>query len=953
MAFSTADHKALDAVGVDDFLSSLTDAGLVLPARLRQVCLCSPYFYEQLKWLVQNEDSLFLECWTSGPRDAGEWRQRVLAVSEKEVDDAGLMRALRQLRRREQLRFIYREFCPEISLSEQMQELSDFADACIDIAQRSLHERLSREYGIPRNANGVAQPFVVLGLGKLGAQELNLSSDVDLIFAYPEDGETDGSRSLSNQEFFVRLGQRLISVLDKSTADGFVFRVDMRLRPWGEGSVLAGSFAALESYYEQHGREWERYALIKARAIAGNIAAGNTLLTTLSPFVYRRYIDFSAFAALRAMKEMIAREERRRGSAENIKLGAGGIREIEFIVQAFQLIRGGVNARLRQRDLCTVLRLLGEEAQLPQSVVAELADAYVFLRRLEHRLQALADQQTQTLPDSPLDRARIALSMGFAEWESFYHQLNIWRHRVQTHFAEVVAGREVGRAVEMPVTDLVLLWRGEHEDAFNVLASLGYSDTVAIEEMLRKLHDSRAVTVLPPLSRDRLDRFIPLLLKSAAQSAYPDRALARALPLVESVLRRTAYLVLLMENPGAMERLIELCAASPWIANELACYPVLLDELLNSATLYSPPPLSELRKQLREQLLRLPVDDVEARMEALRIFKKGQVLRVAASDVTGALPIMKVSDYLTWIAEAVLEEVVAMAWRDLADRHGVPCRKDGSRCSPGFLVLGYGKLGGLELGYGSDLDLVFLHDGDAERETDGARPVDGASFFARLGQKVIHILTTPMSSGLLYAVDVRLRPSGNAGLLVSTLSAFLRYQRESAWTWEHQALVRARPVAGDAALAAQVSQLREEILCRPRNSVTLAEEVAAMRKKMRNHLGEPSRQGADESGFHLKHDRGGIVDIEFMVQYGVLAWAHRYPQLTLYTDNVRLLEEFANRQLLPVDDADGLREAYLAYRACSHRKALANEEVWIEPGKFQAERMLVCRLWQELIESGN
>ncbi|MCC2638930.1 MAG: bifunctional glutamine-synthetase adenylyltransferase/deadenyltransferase [Moraxellaceae bacterium] len=936
----------LDHPEVGDFLSRLPPLAqplsVVTTPGLVRLFFASDYALEQCRrqpqWLA------LLEAWATAP--APDYAAELAALAGAQADEGDFMRELRLYRQRAMLRWIYRDVNGLASVPELTRELSDCADAAMGAALAWSEQKLLALHGEPVGEDsGAVQRLCVIGMGKLGAQELNLSSDIDLIFIYPEAGETRGPGVISNQEFFVRLGQRIIRLLDTVTGDGFVFRVDMRLRPWGDGSALASSYAAMETYYEQHGREWERYALIKARACAGNLVEGRELLASLRPFVFRRYLDFGAFESLREMKAMIEREVRRKGMENNVKLGRGGIREVEFTAQAFQLIRGGVDRRLQQRELLPILQLLGETGLLPAQAVADLRDAYFFLRTVEHRIQALHDRQTQELPSTAEAQQRLALGLGFADWPSFLAVLDRHRGLVDAQFRDVIVAREEAEAGNGNGS---ALWTAADPDLPALLEAAGFRTVADSTEKLLALRGSRAVRAMQSLGRERLDKLMPRLLQECASHEEPDLALARALPLVESVLRRSAYIMLLVENPAALRRLVALCAASPWIAEEVTRFPVLLDELLNAQTLFSPPQKEEIAAELRQTLVRLPEDDLEAQMEALRIFKKGQVLRVAASDITGSLPLMKVSDYLTWLAEAVLEEVLHLAWRHLTARHGRPLGRDGTPCDPGFVVVGYGKLGGLELGYGSDLDLVFIHGGSADGETDGERPLDNASFFARLGQKIIAFLTTATGAGQVYDVDMRLRPSGNSGMLVTSLESFRKYQQEQAWTWEHQALVRARAVAGDPALAAEFDSVREEVLARGRDRAVLGREVVEMRDKMRAHLSSES-PGKKAQGFDLKQDRGGIVDIEFMVQYGVLAWAHETPELTRYPDNVRILEGLAHHGLLPSDAAAGLRDAYLQYRARGHRLALANREAKVQDDEFQPERALVVHWWTTLL----
>ncbi len=891
----------------------------------------------------------------------GELCAQLAAAVQAATTEDELARNLRRQRTRHQVRIIWRDLTRQADLVETCRDLSDMADAAIDQAYQWLYPRHCQQFGTPiGNRSGQPQQMVVLGMGKLGAVELNLSSDIDLIFAFPEGGETEGvKRSLDNQEFFNRLGQRLIKALDPITVDGFVFRVDMRLRPYGSAGALTLSFNALEQYYQDQGRDWERYAMIKARVVAGDQVAGSQLLEMLRPFVYRRYLDFSAIEALRTMKQLIQQEVRRKGMSGNIKLGAGGIREVEFIAQAFQLIHGGRDLSLQQRPLLKVLATLEGQGYLPAPVVEELREGYMFLRYTEHAIQAIADRQTQMLPDGDLDRARIAFMLGFPDWDAFHDRLMHWRARIDWHFRQVIADpdEDEGEGEVVVGGEWLPLWEEaqDEEAACRQLEDAGFRDAPRAIKLLAGLRSSPQLRAMQRLGRERLDAFIPRLLAQAVEHDDPDLVLERVLPLVEAVARRSAYLVLLTENPGALRRLLTLCAASPWIAEQIARFPLLLDELLNESRLFSPPLAPELAAELRERLTRIPEDDLEQQMEALRHFKLAHSLRVAASEIAGSLPLMKVSDYLTWLAEAILDQVLALAWRQTVARHGRPQRSDGSPCDPGFIIVGYGKVGGIELGHGSDLDLVFIHDGDPQAETDGAKPIDSAQFFTRLGQRIIHLLTTQTASGQLYDVDMRLRPSGASGLLVSSVGAFERYQQNEAWTWEHQALVRARVLVGCPQVGAAFEGVRARVLGKERDLAGLRSEVSEMRAKMRDNLGTKSTAAgtaanAYDSGvpFDIKQDAGGIVDIEFMVQYAALAWSHSHPALLRYTDNIRILEGLEEAGLVPASDAVLLREVYKAFRSAAHRQALQKQAGVIDAGQFVNERQQVRRIWGEL-----
>ncbi|MBC8880586.1 bifunctional [glutamate--ammonia ligase]-adenylyl-L-tyrosine phosphorylase/[glutamate--ammonia-ligase] adenylyltransferase [Pseudomonas cerasi] len=935
-------------------------------AAFDRVCAASDFVTEQVcrdpQMLLQLADSGELERSFS----AGQLRGQIADALSSAASDDELGRNLRRQRARQQVRIIWRDLTRQANLIETCRDLSDMADASIDLAYRWLYPRHCQQFGTPTGRHsGQPQHMVILGMGKLGAVELNLSSDIDLIFGYPEGGETVGTkRALDNQEFFIRLGQRLIKALDPVTVDGFVFRVDMRLRPYGSSGALVLSFNALEQYYQDQGRDWERYAMIKARVVGGDQAAGAELLAMLRPFVYRRYLDFSAIEALRTMKQLIQQEVKRKGMAENIKLGAGGIREVEFIAQAFQLIHGGRDLSLQQRPLFKVLKTLEGQGYLPSAVTEELREGYEFLRYTEHAIQAIADRQTQMLPDNEQDQARVALIMGFADWAAFHERLMHWRGRVAWHFRQVIADPDADPDDEQEEDGEVVvggewlpLWEEsqDEEAAGRQLLQAGFVDAEKALKNLASLRSSPNLRSMQRLSRERLDAFIPRLLAQAVEHEKPDLVLERVLPLVEAVARRSAYLVLLTENPDALRQLLTLCAASPWIAEQIARFPLLLDELLNEGRLFNPPLAPELKAELRERLIRIPEDDLEQQMEALRHFKLAHSLRVAASEISGSLPLMKVSDYLTWLAEAILDQVLALAWRYSVARHGTPLRPDGTLCDPGFVIVGYGKVGGIELGHGSDLDLVFIHDGDLEAETDGAKPIDTAQFFTRLGQRVIHLLTTQTNSGQLYDVDMRLRPSGASGLLVSSVGAFARYQANEAWTWEHQALVRARVMAGSRDVGEQFEKVRADVLGRERDLDKLRAEVSEMRAKMRDNLGTRVTAAGRAANafeaavpFDLKQDAGGIVDIEFMVQYAALAWSREHPALLQYTDNIRILEGLEEAGLLPDTDAGLLREAYKAYRSAAHRQALQKQAGVVSGDQFHAQRREVMRIWTQM-----
>ncbi|RKZ79870.1 MAG: bifunctional [glutamate--ammonia ligase]-adenylyl-L-tyrosine phosphorylase/[glutamate--ammonia-ligase] adenylyltransferase [Gammaproteobacteria bacterium] len=877
--------------------------------------------------------------------DEQSFQQRLAEHLLDVCDETILQQRLRYFRQREMVRIIWRDLAGWADLAETVRDLSAMADACIQQALELLHQWQCDELGTPCNADGDEQQLVVLGMGKLGAGELNLSSDIDLIFAYPDGGETQGGRrSLSNEEFFTRLGRKLIQSLDNITADGFVFRVDMRLRPFGESGALAASFDALEDYYQTQGREWERYAMIKARAITGTETAKQQLMDLLRPFVYRRYLDYGVFDSLREMKAMIAGQLHRKGMEDNIKLGAGGIREIEFIGQVFQLIHGGRDKPLQQRPILTILDLLAERNCLSESAVNDLKLAYDFLRRTEHRIQAWADQQTHLLPKDDDSRTRIALLMGFADWDSFVTVLVAHRQRVQGHFEQILTAPQT----DDTASDSVSLLDSEQDEKIVYLQQLDYASPETCLAVLDELFDSHACRNLGNTGRERLERLLPLLVQAASEVKNSDACLERLIPLLESIMRRTAYMSLLIENPLALSQLIKLCAASPMISHQLARHPVLLDELLDPRSLYDVPNRSEQKQALINMLASADEGDLERQMGLLREFRQIAILHVAAADITDVLPLMRVGDQLSELAEIQLEQVMYIAWQHLVARHGrPPCTDNDDLSQSGFTVLAYGKLGGLELGYGSDLDLVFIYDDVANQgATDGAKPVDPLVFYTRLAQRMIHLLNTVTVGGILYEVDMRLRPNGASGLLVSALSGFEEYQNNDAWTWEHQALVRARCVAGDEQLAQQVSDIRQQVLAKQRGQDVLTSEVRDMRAKMRENM---DKSTADL--FDLKQGVGGITDIEFMVQYAVLAWSSSLPELLVYTDNIRILDGLKATGKLSEDEAMMLAGAYRYYRNQANHCVLQEVPAVVPVADVAVYRPQVKAIWQRWLAS--
>ncbi|MEJ2765758.1 bifunctional [glutamate--ammonia ligase]-adenylyl-L-tyrosine phosphorylase/[glutamate--ammonia-ligase] adenylyltransferase [Photobacterium sp. MCCC 1A19761] len=879
---------------------------------------------------------------------ASAYRETLAERLAAATDENNLMRLLRQFRHQEMVWIAWRDFTGKATLTQSLAHLSQLAEALIMEAYLWLYRQCSQEWGTPTDDNGVAQPMLILGMGKLGGGELNFSSDIDLIFTYPENGETQGGRrSLANAQFFTRLGQRLIKVLDQQTFDGFCYRVDMRLRPFGDSGPLVMSFAALEDYYQEQGRDWERYAMIKARVMGReSISHYQALRQMLRPFVFRRYIDFSAIQSLRRMKSMISSEVRRRGLSNNIKLGAGGIREVEFIAQSFQLIRGGREPGLRHRGLFETLATVRELALLPPVQVDALVEGYSFLRRVENLLQAIDDKQTQTLPDKPLDQLRLAAALGYEDWAALHQAISSHMAAIHQVFEHIIGSEEDEEqaAIDVRFHEMWAMVKNE-EVLLSIFDELAAPDGASQTSILLGMKAELSKRTLGPRGREVLAKLMPEVLARITTRPDAVHVLGRVTKLIVRVATRTTYLELLSEHPAALDQLVRLCAASPMVAEQLTQYPILLDELLDPQHLYHPTPLDQYQDELREYLARIPEEDMEQQMEAIRQFKQAQLLRIAAADIAGALPLMKVSDHLTYLAEAIIAAVVNQAWLQMVEKYGEPTHLQ-DRDGKGFGVLGYGKIGGWELGYGSDLDLVFLHDCPEHIYTNGPKEIDGRQFYLRLAQRIVHLFSTRTASGVLYEVDVRLRPSGASGLLVSTMDAFSAYQQQDAWTWEHQALVRARMVYGDQPLQQAFAKVRQVTLMQPREAEALQAEVVAMRHKMRDHLGS-KKPGM----FGLKQDVGGITDIEFIAQYLVLRHASGERALTRWSDNIRIFETMADYDILSPAQAAALKQAYCRQRDEIHRLNLLGLPAYVSEEQFRAERDTVAQIWQQCFPS--
>lgn len=861
-----------------------------------------------------------------------------------------VMSGLRKLRQMLMLKWIWQDALSVISLEELTHELSDFADSCIQFSKDFVYHKLTKRYGEPmiRQKNKTLKDeLAIIAMGKLGAQELNLSSDIDLIFVHINNGETNGKKVIDNYKFMRDLGRGIIKLLDENTEHGFVFRVDMRLRPWGDGSPLVMHMAALDKYFSQHGRTWERFAWLKARVVNDISDEFEQTLNQLSRnFVHRYYIDYSAFSALREMKAMIINQQIQRQDLDNVKLGVGGIRDIEFIVQAFALIYGGHHIRIAENPACLdCLTVLTELNYIDNDESKQLAAAYRFLRRLEHAIQARYDQQTQCLPSDSDEMLAIAQTLGYESVKAFRSVLDAHRHNVSRPFGRMVTDRQSPKQESLDIAQI----RSSLDDV------LGDNSVVVLDEFM----SSRLVTGLDDVAKDRLNQAYPIILHALLTHAQKGGAelakiaLPRLIALLEAICRRSIYLVMLSENPDATVRLIPTLSASLWIARELAHYPVLLDTFLQKRYLHLPDK-AELTDILRQSLLRIEPFDDEGYLTTIRLFKKTQVLAVATADVLGLRHTMKVSDSLTYIAEVVLESALYRVFYELSVKHGFPLLNTHERASIadcGFAIIGYGKLGGLEMGYASDLDLVFLHRIDEKSETDGEKPISGMKFASRLIQKLMNYLATQTRDGRAYEIDTRLRPSGNAGVPVISAHAFKMYQTDKAWAWEHQALVRARGLTGDVLVLQAFDRIRKQVLTTPRQETQVRQNVIEMRQKMQHHLGTKTMRRAygETEQFNLKQDFGGLIDIEFLAQFMVLAYANKYPNLAIWPDNVRIFEEVEKTGIWTANRCQKLTQAYLDLRKKTHELALSEQKNIVDDQAWHELRQFVREVWEDVL----
>ncbi len=901
-------------------------------------------------------------------RSIENYRELVNQIVTTAKDDNELMSTLRVLRQQEMLRIAWRDLNALADIKTILQELTDFAEAVVAVVLQHLEQQQAEIFGMPVDADGEELPLLVFAMGKMGGGELNFSSDIDLIFSFTENGETTGPRRKSFYEFYLAVIRKLVKVLNDVTAEGFVYRVDTRLRPFGESGPMAMSFSGIEQYYQLQGRDWERYAMIKAKLITGRDCDRGYLLAMLTPFVYRRYLDFSMLDSIREMKAMINAQMKRKGMSNNVKLGKGGIREIEFIGQTLQLIRGGREPELRARSIIKVLTLLADKNYLQSSDVDQLIAAYWFLRKLENRLQMHNDKQTHTLPDDELSQQRLNLAMGTQNWSELLAQLANHQNAVDRVFQHLITPTD--ETAEPSVTAFTLFWQqaatGEHstdeymgDSLRQYLLDLGYSNAKAIEMLLQHLHASPQIKHLSGDSSRLMAQLMESLVEKSAD--YPEQTslLDRVCRIIKALAGRKVYISLLNEYPTIQLQMLTLCATSEWFTERLVKYPILLDSLLSSVEMLRQQhdDRHDIKQLLALELARVEMhggamqEDVEQIMDRMRQFKRKTVFSVAMLDVFYAEPVELVSDQLTELANGLLEKIIDLCWQAMVRKHGEPtCLIDGNVFKPTISIVAYGKMGGNELGYGSDLDIIFLHNSAGEKQVTqgrgnvGEKTIDNQSFFARVAQRVIHFLNTRTYAGILYEADTRLRPNGQSGLMVSSIAAFETYQQKKAWTWEHQALIRARYVTGNSLGSTLIEQefdrIRSSVLRQEREPDKLLQEVVEMREKMRKHLAGKS------DSFDIKQDAGGLVDIEFMTQAGVLIYAQQHADCIKHTATLELINELKIVGWYSAEEATDLANAYRYFRKLKNWQNLQCEA---DESEVDLHREKVIVVWNRIM----
>lgn len=855
-----------------------------------------------------------------------------------EKDEIELAKYLRQFRKKQHIKLAGQEILDLVEVTDTIQYLSDLASHILDVTYQFYYVQLSEKYGIPLSDKGEKQALTIFGMGKLGGGELNFSSDIDLIMCFPENGETDDSgrlSAISNELFFHRVAQKMIALLDKLDTNGFVYRVDMRLKPFGSVGNLCVTFKSMRRYYLEHGRNWERYALIKMRAVAGHIEQGDKLLSELESFIYQRHVDYTAVESIDEMKKKIVTKAREEALANNLKLGNGGIREIEFIVQAYQLLYGGRMLTLRGQSILQALDVLADRELLGKNMVDILRRNYLFLRRVENAIQFYQDQQTHDLPESKKAQNALLVALSFTTWEELTEKVAATRYEVYQLFQRVFATNDTAQqTVEIEHTTSEF-WQQQ-------LAEVDIQST-SLASLFAKFYKQMAAHNMGDKYILRLNWVLPQIIKALKNEDNPEKVGSHMLELLEAIADKSVYLSLLVENPQVLKKIMTLFMRSSWMTKFLCEHPLVIDELVHEGHEKALPNKAEIRARL-QHALEQTIDEQE-KFKTIVDFKNSQIFRVASADLQNKIKTIHVSDQITWVAEAIIEEVLVIARHDLVSKYGEPSFEvNGQIYKAEFGVIAYGKFGGFEMGYGSDMDLLFLHNSSGQNQvTQGEKSIENELFFIRLVQKINNLLTTLTPNGKLYEVDMRLRPSGNSGMPISSLASFEDYQMQEAWTWEHQALVRARFVAGDDGIANGFKAVRQMILCQTRDAHKLKKDVLDMRERMRTNTNV-----AEKGLFDLKQGEGGVTDIEFIVQYLLLLHAKDHRHLVRCSDNLRQLAALELFEIILSSQASELRLAYRRYRFLIHHQQLKGKKALLKNDMVEEEINTVKKIWNEL-----
>jgi glutamate-ammonia-ligase adenylyltransferase len=859
---------------------------------------------------------------------------------EQAKEIGNIQKVLRQHRHAKLTEIIYLDVIHNLPLKLVLHHLSDLADQLISCALTAAERQLIAKHGQPVDTDGKPITLNIIAMGKLGGRELNFSSDIDLICSYANEGDLAGYGHLAYQEFFTRVVKLLTKVLNDTTEDGFVYRVDLRLRPWGDSGPVALHHLALEHYYQLHGREWEQYAMVKARIVTGSESDRAFIQSIIKPFVYRKYHDYRVFEGLASLKDQIDHQARSKNMYDNIKVGDGGIREIEFFVQAFQILKGGRNNRLQSQQIFICFDILQTQNIIPTKTIKELREAYVFLRQLENKIQMMADEQSHSCPQNNLIQGRIAFALRLKDWESVQKLLDEHRTKVSHHFTELFK-RETGTDSNISLSDAFSVDKTDNQK-IELLESYGLNQIAEINQKLTGFFTSKAWGFMSAKAKQRFSTLLPDLLKSVSQTKNQLILFNRLINLFSSIAGRSVYFELLHQNGHLLDRLVRLFNRSEWIAQEVAQYPMLLEYLIQ--------PNNNKDKFDREQIangLQVQLDnvagDTELELDSLRLFKREQTIVIAIDELSEQITPLVVSQYLTELAEVVLHAVYQLACIALEDQYGKPqCIVDGVMREANFAIIGYGKLGGHEMHYQSDLDVIFLHDSTgSEQVTNGKKSIDNSIYFARLAQKIISMTSILTSSGKLYEIDSRLRPEGASGLLVTSDHAYLQYQLNKAWTWEHQALVRARHVGGSPRLQSIFQGMRQRILCIERDPQKLKQDIIKMRAKI-------AQTKAPKEGDYrnLKYSKGCMVDIEFMVQYWSLLHANKVSSISTYSDNIGVINELFRLDLISSRQSQ-LVGIYQTYHRLLHRTVLQNNPAEIASEKIAVAVEHVNHCWNE------